>query len=107
MHASLAFARGLTTVFSLVIDPRAGFDEDMLDVSEPPETGRVSFAVLVADYQHCLIILRISHLHRPTRNGCSPHCPFTHALDESTARSAFVRKQASKGLSMRGPNEKA
>jgi len=33
-HASLAFSRRLVTVFGSVIDPRAGFDEDVPDVSQ-------------------------------------------------------------------------
>ncbi|EIM93615.1 hypothetical protein WQE_48463 [Paraburkholderia hospita] len=44
-HASLAFARRLMTVFRPVIDPRAGFDEDVFDVRQcgnPGFRGRIA-----------------------------------------------------------------
>ena len=47
-HASLAFARRLMTVFRPVIDPRAGFDEDVLDVSQ---CGNLGFRRRIATQQ--------------------------------------------------------
>jgi hypothetical protein len=38
-HASLTLARRLMAVFSPVIDPRAGFDEDVPDVSQRGNLG--------------------------------------------------------------------
>src|SRR5579864_9321133 len=69
-HASLALARRLMTVFSPVIDPRAGIDEDVLHVSQFGNLGfrrRIAAQLVGHDLARCLSTRGKHALEKPLR----------------------------------------